>query len=142
MLDLYFRPFACSLASRIALFEAGVEARYHRVDLASHKLVADESDFFEISAKGQVAELRLEDGSLLTEGAAVLQRIADMNPESHLAPRPGDPERYRLQEWLNFVATELHKSFLAPTFSPDTPEEVKKYATGRVSRSLAVVNAH
>jgi glutathione S-transferase len=141
MLELYFRPFACSLASRIALLEAGIEARYVAVDLTSKRLAAG-GDFFEVSNKGRVPVLRLEDGSLLSEGPAVLQYIADRSPEARLAPLPSDPERYRLQEWLNFVTTELHKAFLAPLFSDGTPEDVRHHARAQVGHNLGVVAAH
>lgn len=116
MLQLYFSPMACSLASRIALMEAGLDARYHMVHLRTKKVVADDSDFRGISPKGAVPVLVLENGARLTESAAVLQYIADLKPELGLAPRPGDPERYRLQEWLSFVGAEIHKAFLFPTF--------------------------
>ncbi len=142
MLDLYFIPFACSLASRIALLEAGVPARYLQVDLATKRLVGDDGDFFAVARAGQVPVLRLEDGSLLTESAAVLQYIADLRPSAGLAPSPDDPERYRLQEWLSFVATELHKAWLYPTFSPGTPESVRAHARARVPSQLEIVAAH
>jgi len=142
MPELYFRPFACSLASRIALLEAGIEADYHQVDLASHRVVADGNDYFVISPKGQVPALRRDDGSLLTEGSAVLQWIADQRPSAELAPPPGHAERYRLQEWLSFVATEIHKAFLAPTFGPDVPDAVKDHARSRLPKALAVVSDH
>lgn len=141
MPELYFRPLACSLASRIALLEAGIDARYHRVDLQSRRLVDGDADYLAVSPKGQVPALRLEDGSLLTEGAAVLQYIADLRPKSGLAPAPHDPERYRLQEWLSFVGTEIHKAFLHPLFN-EAPEEACTHARGRIGRTLGIVAAH
>jgi glutathione S-transferase len=141
MLELYFRPFACSLASRIALLEAGIEARFVEVDLSTKRLAAG-GDFFAVSRKGRVPVLRLEDGSLLSEGPAVLQYIADLRPASGLAPSPADPGRYRLQEWLNFVTTELHKAFLAPLFSDGTPEEGRSHARAQVGPNLDVVAKH
>lgn len=141
MLDLYFRPLACSLASRIALLEAGIEARYHRVDLERRRLVEGDVDYFAVSPKGQVPALRLDDGSLLTEGAAVLQYIADLRPESGLAPAPSDPERYRLQEWLSFVGTEIHKAFLHPLYN-GAPQEACAHARGRIDKTLGIVAAH
>ena len=116
MLQLYFWPMACSLASRIALMEAGIEARYHLVHLWTKKRIEDDADFRAISPKGAVPVLILDNGERLTESAAVLQYIADLNPYAGLAPRPGDPDRYRLQEWLSFIGTEIHKGFLFPTF--------------------------
>src|SRR5438034_9348926 len=116
MLQLYFSPMACSLASRIALMEAGLDARYHLVHLLTKTIVDDDSDFRSVSPKGAVPVLVLENGERLTESAAVLQYIADLKPERGLAPRPGDPDRYRLQEWLSFIGAEIHKAFLFPTF--------------------------
>jgi glutathione S-transferase len=141
MPELYFRPLACSLASRIALLEAGIEARYHRVDLESRRLVDGDADYYAVSPKGQVPALRLDDGSLLTEGAAVLQYIADLRPESGLAPSPDHPERYRLQEWLSFVGTEIHKAFLYPMYN-SAPEEVRTHARASIEKTLAIVAAH
>jgi len=116
MLQLYFYPLACSLASRVALMEAGIDARYHLVDIFTKKVVADDGDFFAIAPKGAVPVLVLDNGETLTESAAVLQYIADLRPELRLAPPAGHPDRYRLQEWLSFVGTEIHKAFLFPTF--------------------------
>ena len=116
MLELYFSPMACSLASRIALMEAGIEARYRMVQLWTKKVLEDDGDFRAVAPKGAVPVLVLENGERLTESAAVLQYIADRKPELGLAPPPGDPDRYRLQEWLSFTGTEIHKGFLFPTF--------------------------
>src|SRR5205085_2411490 len=98
MLQLYFSPLACSLASRIALMEAGLDARYHLVHLRTKQVADDGSDFFGVSPQGAVPVLVLENGERLTECAAVLQYIADLKPETALAPGFGDPDRYRLQE--------------------------------------------
>src|SRR3954452_25527482 len=98
MLQLYFSPMACSLASRIALMEAGLDARYHLVHLETKQVVENSSDFFGVSPKGAVPVLVLENGERLTESAAVLQYIADLKPQAGLAPAFGDPDRYRLQE--------------------------------------------
>jgi glutathione S-transferase len=142
MLELYFRPMACSLAVRIALLEAGADARYHRVDLPTKRTVDGDGDFLAISRKGQVPVLRMEDGSLLTENAAVLQYVADRFPAARLAPAAGGPERYRLQEWLSFIATEIHKLFTYPTFMPGTPEPVRAHARALLPHALATVAAH
>src|SRR5690349_16801421 len=111
MLQLYFSPMACSLASRIALMEAGLDARYHLVHLATKTIADDDGDFRGISPKGAVPVLVLKNGERLTESAAVLQYIADAKPERGLAPRPGEADRYRLQEWLSFTGAEIHKAF-------------------------------
>ena len=141
MLQLYFYPMACSLASRIALMEAGIEARYRLAHIWNKKVLDDDSDFLDVSSKGAVPVLVLENGERLTETAAVLQYIADLRPESGLAPRPGDPDRYRLQEWLSFVGTEIHKAFLFPTFWYKD-DASKAAARERIGRSVSVVAAH
>jgi len=141
MLELYFFPMACSLASRIALMEAGIEARYRLAHIWKKKVLDDDSDFLDVSSKGAVPVLVLENGERLTETAAVLQYIADFRPESGLAPRPGDPDRYRLQEWLSFVGTEIHKAFLFPTFWYKD-DASKAAARERIGQSVSVVAAH
>ena len=141
MLQLYFSPMACSLASRIALMEAGLDARYHLVHLRTKQIVDDDSDFRGISPKGAVPVLVLENGERLTESAAVLQYIADAKPERGLAPRPGEADRYRLQEWLSFVGTEIHKAFLFPTFWYKDDGSLAK-PRARIAQTLSVPSAH
>ena len=141
MLQLYFSPMACSLASRIALMEAGLDARYHQVHLLTKQVVDDGSDFRGASPKGAVPVLVLENGERLTESAAVLQYIADLNPERGLAPRPGEADRYRLQEWLSFVGTEIHKAFLFPTFWYKDDASLAK-PRARIGQTLSVPAAH
>jgi glutathione S-transferase len=141
MLQLYFWPMACSLASRIALMEAGIEARYHLVHLWTKKVLEDDSDFWAVSPKGAVPVLVLENGERLTENAAVLQYIADIKPELGLAPRPGDPDRYRLQEWLSFVGCEIHKAFLFPTFWYKD-DAAKAAARERIGKNVSVAAGH
>src|ERR1700759_2215715 len=141
MLQLYFSPLACSLASRIALNEAGVDVRYHLADIWTKTLPGTGGDFRSISPKGAVPVLVLADGEVLTENAAVLQYIADLRPELGLAPPPGDPERYRLQEWLSFVGSEIHKGFLFPTFWYKD-DAAKAAARGRIGQSGSVAATH
>jgi glutathione S-transferase len=141
MLQLYFWPMACSLASRIALMEAGIEARYHLVHLWTKKVLEDDSDFLAVSSKGTVPVLVLENGERLTENPAVLQYVADLRPERGLAPPPDDPDRYRLQEWLSFVGTEIHKAFLFPTFWYKD-DAAKASARERIGRNLSVAASH
>src|SRR6266700_2325473 len=141
ILQLYFSPMACSLASRIALMEAGIEARYHLVHLWTKKVMEDDSDFRGVSSKGAVPVLVLDNGERLTENAAVLQYIADLRPEKGLAPPAGDPDRYRLQEWLSFIATEIHKAFLFPTFWYKD-DAAKANARERIGQNVAVAAAH
>jgi len=141
MLQLYFYPLACSLASRIALMEAGIEARYHLVDIFTKKVVDDDGDFFAISPKGAVPVLELDNGERLTESAAVLQFIADRKPELGLAPPAGSADRYRMQEWLSFIGTEIHKAFLFPTFWYDN-DAAKVAARQRIRQSVTIVADH
>src|ERR1700731_2922846 len=141
MLQLYFSPMACSLASRIALMKAGIDARYHLVHLWTKKVLEDDTDFWAVSPKGAVPVLVLENGERLTENAAVLQYIADLRPEFGLAPPPGDPDRYRLQEWLSFVGTEIHKAFLFPTFWYKD-QAAKASARERIGKNVSIAAAH
>jgi len=141
MLQLYFSPMACSLASRMALMEAGIEARYHPVQLLTKTVVEDNGDFRAVSPKGAVPVLVLDNGEHLTETAAILQYIADLRPGRELAPPAGHPDRYRLQEWLSFVGTEIHKAFLFPTFWY-RDEAAKACARERIGGSLAIAADH
>lgn len=141
MLQLYFYPMACSLACRIALMEAGIEARYTLVNIWDKKVVEDGSDFWAVSAKGAVPVLVKENGERLTENAAVLQYIADLKPQLGLAPLPGDADRYRLQEWLSFVGTEIHKAFLFPTFWYKD-DAAKAAARERIGKNVSVAAQH
>lgn len=141
MLQLYFFPMACSLSSRIALMEAGIEAQYHLAHIWTKQVVDDGSDFRDVSPKGAVPVLVLESGERLTESAAVLQYIADLNPKAGLAPAFGDPDRYRLQEWLSFVGAEIHKAFLFPTFWYKDDGSLAK-PRARITQTLSVPAAH
>ena len=118
-MQLYFSPFACSLASHITLREAGLDAEMIPVTLSTKKTAAGD-DFLAVSPKGQVPALRLDDGSVLTEGPAVVQYLADLNPASGLMPASG-PNRYAVLQWLNYVSTEIHKGCFALMFNPRRP---------------------
>jgi len=133
-MKLYFSPGACSLASHIALIEAGLEFTTERVDIRARK-TASGTDFLAINPKGYVPALELKDGAVLTEGPAILQFIADLAPDRQLAPANGTLERYRLIEWLNFIATEVHKSF-SPLFRPTSTEEMKEAARTHLGNRL------
>ncbi|BBO11559.1 MULTISPECIES: glutathione binding-like protein [Bradyrhizobium] len=141
MLQLYFFPMACSLSSRIALMEAGIEAQYHLAHIWTKQIVDDGSDFLGVSPKGAVPVLALENGERLTESAAVLQYIADVKPTAGLAPAFGDPDRYRLQEWLSFIGAEIHKAFLFPTFWYKDDGSLAKPRV-RITQTLSVPSAH
>jgi len=134
-MKLYFSSGACSMASHIALREAGVAFDLVKVDLRTKK-TANGEDFGQINAKGYVPALQFDSGEVLTEGPAVLQYIADLKPQSKLAPPAGTMERYRLQEWLGFINSEIHKSF-SILFDPTPSEEVKTATRNRLSTRYA-----
>jgi glutathione S-transferase len=121
-MKLYYAPGACSLAAHIALQESAIPFELARVDLREHK-VGGGTDFYTINRKGYVPVLELDDGQRLTEVAVILQYIADREPGT-LAPPFGSLSRYRLMEWLNFIATEIHKG-IAPLWKPTTPDAYK-----------------
>ena len=129
-MKLYYAPGACSLHPHITLREAGVPFELERVDLRAHKL-HDGTDYYTINPKGYVPALRLDDGSILTEGAVIDQYVADLAPEKKLIPPAGTIERYRVQEWLNFIAAEIHKSF-TPLFGSD--EAAKEAPRARIAK--------
>lgn len=131
-MKLFYSPGACSLSPHIVLREAGLPFTLERVDLKAHK-TANGADFFAINPNGYVPALQLDEGQLLTEGPAIVQYIADRKPDSHLAPAAGSLERYQLQEWLNFISTELHKTF-SPLFHPQTPDDAKKAALEKLGK--------
>jgi len=136
-MKLYYAPGACSLASHIALHETGLPFAIEKVDFATKK-TAGGDDFMQINPKGYVPAIKLDDGSLLTEGGAILQYIADQKPDSGLAPKAGTMERYRLQEWLTFIGTEIHKTF-SPLFNKAAAEEVKTNARNLLTKRLGYV---
>jgi len=139
-MKLYFSPGACSFSPHIALREAGLDFELVRVDLATHKL-ADGSDFTAINPKGYVPVLELDNGTRLTEGPAIVQYIADLKPESGLAPKAGSFERYQLQEWLGFINSEVHKS-CGPLFRPDTPDAYKSILRETIAKRLGYIAGH
>jgi glutathione S-transferase len=125
-MKLYYAPGACSLSPHIALIEAGLGYDLVKVNTKTKQFDGG-GDFLAVNAKGYVPVLELDDGQRLTEGPAIVQYLADRNPESGLAPKPGTLERVRVQEWLNFVTSEVHKTF-SPLFSADTPDDYKEIA--------------
>jgi glutathione S-transferase len=139
-LKLYFSPGACSLSPHIALCEGGLTFTTEQVDLRAKKTKSG-ADFLAVNPKGQVPALLLDDGSLLTEGPAIVQYIADLAPKAGLAPANGTLERYHLQEWLTFIGTELHKNF-TPLFRPTTPDEYRKIARDMLAAKFAFVDGH
>jgi len=134
-MKLYFSPGACSMASHIALREAGLPFDLVKVDLRAKK-TADGADYWQINPKGYVPALQFDNGDVLTEGPATLQYIADLKPEAKLAPPAGTMERYRLQEWLGFINSEVHKSY-SILFNPDSPEDFKAATRVRLGTRYA-----
>jgi glutathione S-transferase len=123
-MKLYYSPGACSLSPHIALREAGLAFEPVLASTKSHQL-QDGTDYYTINSLGYVPVLELDDGTRLREGPAIVQYIADQVPLKNLAPANGTLPRYRLQEWLTFVGTEIHKTY-SPLFNPAMPEEGKK----------------
>lgn len=138
-MKLYYKAGACSLASHIALSEAGVPFETESVDLAT-KVTATGADFTKVNPKGYVPALRLDDGTVLTEGVAIMQYVADLRPATGIAPANGTMERYRLQEWLHYIGSEVHKSF-GPLFGP-FPEEAKTALKERIRKRLGELDKH
>ncbi len=138
-MKLYYSPGACSLSPHIALRESGLPFDLVRVDLKT-KRTEEGKDYLAINPAGYVPCLELDDGRTLTEGPAILQYLADQAPERKLAPANGSFERYRLQQWLNFIATELHKNF-SPLFKPDTSAEARQATVQMLGKRLAMVAA-
>ena len=122
-MKLYFAPGACSLSPHIVLEEVGIAAETEQVNNQEKKTKTGK-DYWSVNPKGQVPALQLDSGEMLTEGPVIVQYLADQKPASGLVPAPGTIERYRVQEWLNFITSELHKSF-GPIFRPTTPDAYK-----------------
>ncbi|WP_108882408.1 glutathione transferase GstA [Anderseniella sp. Alg231-50] len=137
-MKLYYKPGACSLASHVVLHEAGIAFDIEEVDTQAGRTKSG-ADYTAINPKGYVPALELASGEVLTEGASILQYIADQHPESDLAPKAGTIARARLQEHLNYTASELHKAF-GPFFS-GTADEADKQAAGKaVARKFDYLN--
>ncbi len=130
-MKLYYSPGACGLHPQIALREAGLDFDLVRVDLRAHKL-ADGSDYYAVNPKGYIPVLELDDGTRLTEGAVIDQYVADRNPAAKILPPAGTMERIRVQEWLHFIGTEIHKAF-SPLFNPSLPDADKETQRKRIA---------
>jgi glutathione S-transferase len=139
-MELYFSPLACSMASRIALYEAEAEAKFREVDPKTRRTL-DGDDFYKVNPLGLVPTIRLDDGAVLTENAAILQFIADRSPEAGLAP-PAGLARAKLQQWLSFIGTELHKALFIPLFDKKMPEGGKARALEKGEKPLDYLNAY
>ena len=138
-MKLYYSVGACSLATHIALKESGLSFETMAVTMPTHTLV-DGTDYYSINPLGYVPLLALDDGQQLHEVAVILQYVADQVPERHLAPAHGTFERYKLQEWLNFIATEIHKG-LSPLFIPNLPDDAITAVKTRLSARLQWIDS-
>lgn len=136
-MKLYYSPGACSLSPHIVLCELGLPHELEKVDLKTHT-TAGGADFYAINPKGYVPALELGGGQLLTEGPAIVQYLADQKPEAGLLPPAGTLERARVQEWLTFIGTELHKSF-SPLFNPQAAADWKAAAKANIERRFGFV---
>lgn len=141
-MQLYFSPMACSLASRIALYEAGAEdVQFVEVDAKTKRTLDNGANYFAIYPLGLVPLLRLDDGSLLSENAAILQYLAAHYPRSQLAAKD-DIERAHLQQWLCFIGTELHKGFFIPLFDKKAPQGTRQHTLKKYESRLNYLDAH
>jgi glutathione S-transferase len=140
-MDLYFAPLACSLATRIAFYEAGAQAGFIQVDTRDKQL-RDGSNFYPVNMLGQVPVLRTDDGWLLTENTAILPYVADQFASAQLAPPAGTAARAKLQQWLGFIGTELHKAIFVPLLDPNAPEDAKTYARDQTALRLGMLQDH
>lgn len=141
IMKLYYLPLACSMASRITAYEADLPVTFIEVDRQGNRL-PDGSDYHAVNPMDQVPAVMTGAGEVLSENGAVLQYLADQKPESGLAPQPGSIDRYRLQQWLSFIGTELHKQLFIPLLDPQSGEDVKAYARRRGERPLRRLDAH
>src|SRR6204780_2079521 len=138
VMKLYFSPGACSLSPHIVSREAGIPLEYEQVDNREKKTKSG-VDFWTINAKGYVPVLEIDNGQRLTEGPAIVQYLADQKPASGLMPAAGTLDRYRVQEWLNFITSELHKSF-GPIFRPTTPDAFKPISKENLAGRFAYLD--
>jgi glutathione S-transferase len=140
-MELFFSPLACSMSGRIALAEAGVDVNLTEVDPHTKRVLATGEDYRQINPLGYVPALRLDDGTVLAENAAILQYIADAYPEARLAPPESDRiARAKLRQWLSFIGTELHKGLMTPLLGRDTPPEVKAWVLSKYLSRLAYLD--
>jgi glutathione S-transferase len=139
-MKLYFAPGVCSLSPHIVLNESGLPFEKVKVDNKT-KAMDGGGDYKTVNSLGYVPALQLDDGTIITEGPAIVQYIADKVPDKKLAPPNGTLERTKLQTWLNFVTSELHKGF-SPLFNPAMPEEAKKIFRDRLASRFAYLDKH
>jgi glutathione S-transferase len=134
-MKLFYVPGACSLSPHIVALELGLPVEFKRVDRTTKQVEGSGGDYNKINTKSYVPALQLDNGEVLTEGAVIVQYLADQKPDAGMIPTAGSMERYRLQEWLNFIATEIHKGF-SPLFNPNAPKEIRDAGMERLSGRL------
>jgi glutathione S-transferase len=139
-MKLYYFPGACSLSPHIALREAGIPFDLVKIDPKTKKTEAG-ADYVAVNPKGYVPALQLDDGQVLTEAAAIVQYVADRNPGAKIAPAAGTPQRHKLAEWLNFIATEIHKG-TGPLFNPKIPEDWKTVVKENLGKRYDYLSKH
>lgn len=137
-MKLYYTPGSCSLSPHIVLRETGLDFSIERIDLRAKKTESGK-DFLTINPKGQVPVLQLDNGDILTEGVAIIQYLADLKPDRNLIAPAKTLERYHQIEWLNFLASEVHKGY-SPLFSPDTPESYLPVVKTKLKNKFAYIN--
>jgi len=141
-MKLYYAAGTCSFAAHIVAREAGIPLELEKVDIfKTPHMTASGRDFAQINPKGYVPALLLDDGSLLSEGAAIMQYLADLNPDAGLAPLAGALDRYRLQSWLNFIAAELHKMYSPWLFHAEYGPAVQQIARDKIAQRLTLVES-
>ncbi|MBV8032904.1 MAG: glutathione transferase GstA [Betaproteobacteria bacterium] len=137
-MKLYYGPGACSLSPHIVLRELGLPFEMKKVN-TKDKTIEGGGDYWKVNGRGYVPALELDNGEVLTEGPAIVQYLADQKPEAGLLPKAGSFERYRVQEWLNFITSEIHKSF-SPLFRPNTPDEYKTISKENLAKRFDWLN--
>jgi glutathione S-transferase len=141
IMDLYFSPLACSMATRVALYEAGADATFLEVDPKTKRIQQDNADFFVVNPLGLVPALRTDDGDILTENAAILQYVANRFPDAQIAAA-SDRERSRLHQWLCFIGTELHKGLFINLLDRKAPADVHAYTLQKGLSRLDHLNSY
>jgi glutathione S-transferase len=139
-MKLYYSPGVCSLSPHIAIRELGLPVEIEKVDLGTKKTEKG-VDFLTVNPKGQVPVLELDDGQILTEGPVIVQYLADRKPEVGLLPAAGSLDRYRVQEWLNHVTSELHKRY-GILFSRSMPDEAKTIVRNELMSKYRAIDSH
>jgi glutathione S-transferase len=140
-MNLYFSPLACSLATRIALYEAGAPAEFTQVDLKTKRVLETGRDFAEVNRLTQVPALGIDAQTVLLENTAILQFVAERFPDAKLAPASG-VQRAHMQQWLSFISTELHKGVFGPLLDPKASEGAREYARTKIPARFALLQDH